>query len=88
MYAVLAIAILGAITLAMLLIANHEPKKKERTLMTDADVKLYRDAANILNRLVNIVDLDDPMRGDMLSQPTAKRVYQWLDDYKKELDKL
>lgn len=65
----------------------REPKKKERSLMTDADVALYRRSARLLNRLINVTDLEGDLSGDIISPGTRKDIEAWLGDYKKELNK-
>lgn len=57
------------------------------TEMTDRDVVLYRDAAKILNRLINLTDLSGDVSEDMVSDSTRKRIATWIDAYKKELRK-
>jgi hypothetical protein len=66
----------------------EDPPRKERSKMTDRDVKLYRSGAAILNRLVNVTDLTGDFGEDVLSAKTRGQIEEWLADYKKQLDKL
>lgn len=80
--------IVPAAVLIIILVLTRDPKEKERSKMTDADVKLYRTGAAILNRLVNVTDLQGDFGPDVLSPKTREQVEEWLAKYKKELDKL
>lgn len=65
----------------------RDPKPKPSTEMTDADVALYRDAARLMARIVNRLDIDGFMSDDMLSDSSRKQIQTWLTAYKKELDR-
>lgn len=62
-------------------------EKKPRKVLTNHDVKLYREAAKILNRLVNVTDLSGAIPEDIVSPTTRKQIEDWLANYRKELDK-
>lgn len=79
------LALVVAVFFIGMWLVMREPKKKEHSLMTDADVALYRRAARLLSRMVNATNLDD-LTGDLLSPGTLKDVEAWLNDYKKELN--
>jgi hypothetical protein len=66
-----------------------EPKTKKVTVknISDAEVALYRRAARLLNRLINITDLEGDLSGDIMSWETRQDIEAWLADYKKELNK-
>ncbi len=49
---------------------------------------LYKRAAKILNRMVNVTELDGDFAADILSEPTKKLVAEWVDDYNKEINKV
>lgn len=80
------VALVATVVFIGVAVLNPGPKKKAHTLMTDADVALYRRAARLLSRLVNSTDLND-ISGDILSPGTLKDVEAWMADYKKELNK-
>lgn len=61
-------------------------ENRPTTEMRRADVKLYRDAAKILNRLVNVTDLNN-ITDDQLTPETRDTINAWLTDYKKALKK-
>lgn len=61
--------------------------REPSTEMTDTDVSLYRDAAKILNRLINVTELSGDFAVDVMSPESRKRITAWLLAYKKELDK-
>lgn len=81
------IALLAGFGVGCYLLVTHEPKPKPSTEMTEKDVKLYRSAAVILSRLVNIVDIQGVMSDDMVSTTTRKQIDEWLANYKKALNK-
>jgi hypothetical protein len=56
--------------------------------LTKEDAVLYRKAAKILNRLVNVTDLEGDIAADIVSPTTQRQIEVWLIDYKKELDKV
>lgn len=64
-----------------------ERPARPKKVMTREDVKLYRDAAKILNRLVNLTDISGVIPDDVVSPETRKQIEGWLADYRKELDK-
>jgi hypothetical protein len=56
--------------------------------MTAEDVRLYRRAAKLLNRLVNVTELEGEFSGDVVTSETRKLITDWLADYKKEIKKV
>lgn len=54
---------------------------------TRQSARLYTRAAKLLNRLIRITELDGDFAADILSPATRKDVEQWIDDYKKEINK-
>lgn len=54
--------------------------------ITVRDVQLYREAARILNRLINVTDLDGDLAADVVSPATRQKIEAWMIDYRKELD--
>lgn len=86
----IAIAMVITVMVAMVVIgfiALHDPKPKPSTEMDDNDVKLYRDAARILNRLINVTDLSGDVSEDIVSERTRKQINEWVTAYKKALNK-
>lgn len=54
--------------------------------LTKTDALLYRKAAGILNRLINVTDLEGDLAADIVSTKTREQIEGWLSQYKKELD--
>lgn len=83
-----ALAVIGLLALCVGVIAAllwGVSRRKPSTEMTDADVKRYREAARILNRLINETHLSGDFGLDILSQETRKEISAWIADYKKGL---
>lgn len=60
--------------------------KKAR--LSVVDVQLYRRAAKILNRLVNVTELQGDLSADILSRTSRTQIEEWLAEYNKEIDKV
>ncbi len=54
---------------------------------TRKSAKLYHRAAQLLNRLVRVTDLDGDFAVDILSNPTQRQVNKWLAAYRKEINR-
>jgi hypothetical protein len=65
-------------------------KMLARAQITRDDVLLYRRAARIMARLINAADLAsvEPFSIDILTEPTRTLIKEWLDAYKKQIDKV
>lgn len=83
------VAVVVALLVAFLIVVGAivSTREQERSKMTDADVKLYRQAAKLLNRMVNVTDLDGDIAADIVSPTTRKQIDEWLTTYRKEIDK-
>lgn len=69
--------------------AKSEVRAALRPLrLTSEDAVLYRQAAQILTRLVNLTDISGPISEDLLSSKSRQRIEEWLATYKRELDKV
>lgn len=69
--------------------AREDVRKTLRPLrLTTKDAVLYRQAAKILNRLINVTDFDGDMAADIVSAKTREQIETWISDYQKELDKV
>lgn len=60
---------------------------RTKHVMNRNDRRLYKQAAGILNRLVNITDLDGDFAQDVISPATRKTIDDWLVAYRKEIEK-
>lgn len=87
LYGLVALIVFGLIGFGTFLVATRDPKPKPSTEMTNTDVALYREAARILARLVNITDVNGLTSEDLVSSTTRKQIDGWLTDYKKELNR-
>lgn len=68
--------------------ATSEVRKSLRPLrLSKTDAVLYRQAAKILNRLINLTDLQGDLAEDLLSSKSRQQIQEWLAAYQKELDK-
>lgn len=79
--------VVALIVLAFIVLVAVLDRPKPTTEMTDQDVKLYRDAAKILNRLVNVIDLSGHISEDIVSEHTRQQIETWLANYRKTLNK-
>lgn len=69
--------------------ATSEVRKALRPLrLTKQDAVLYRQAARILNRLINVTELSGDLAADLLSSKSRQQIEEWLVDYQKEIDKV
>jgi hypothetical protein len=59
-----------------------------KSRMSPQDAVLYRKAARILNRLINVTELDGDMAVDVVSVQTRRAIEVWLIEYNKEIDKV
>lgn len=62
-------------------------RAKKRKVFTRQDVKLYREAAQIFDRLINLSSLSAGLPEDILSEKTRDQISIWLNQYRRELDK-
>lgn len=89
MFTVVILMCLWSFRLGVRSVAKEDVAKHLRPLrMTKHDVVLYRKAARLLNRLINITDLDGDLAGDIVSDTTRRQIEVWLIEYKEELDKV
>jgi hypothetical protein len=56
--------------------------------MNPKSAELYGRAVRILNRLLQLSDLDGALAGDTLSPETKELVTHWLLDHKREISKV
>lgn len=77
----------GIVLTVIVLMVIAATRASERSKMTNTDVKLYRQAAKLLNRMVNVTELDGDIAADIVSPTTRKQIDEWLTTYRKEIDK-
>lgn len=86
---VLAAILIGTFYAGLVVGAIAQARRGLRELgFTKESAKLYHRAAKILNRLVNVTELDGDFAADILSEETKKIINGWVADYRKEIEKV
>jgi uncharacterized membrane protein len=73
--------------LAVGLRRNYDARLRDMGLHRQS-ARLYTRAVRILNRLLQVSDLDGVLAGDTLSPETRELVVDWLTEHKRELSKV
>lgn len=87
MAALFAFLTFGVILLVVVAAISTRDPKPQHTL-NKKDAALYREAAAILNRLVNVTDLDGDFAKDVVSPDTRQVIDDWLARYRTEIEKV
>ena len=61
---------------------------RPRHVMNANDRRLYKEAAALLNNMVNVTDLDGDFAKDVISVETRKRIDEWLMNYRASIEKV